>query len=521
VNRSDVVKSSLAGIALGRLGGGFVTLAAMILALGVLTVFGWTFISDHEDSINRLFDVDSYLFLKLLLAVAIVVFAGWIAGRAVALIGQPRVIGEIFMGIMLGPTIFGQFAPHLQEEIFRPDLMPYLSGIASIGVAIFMFLVGFEVSFGRLRSAGRTIGMIGFSMIAIPFGCGVLVALLIAERYRPGSAPVSAFLLFTGVAMGVTAFPVLARILRERGLMESRLGTLGLISAGVGDLLAWCLLAVTIAVARGTSPAGVTLTIVLIAAFMVVALGLRPVLRRFFAIIETHRGGHLAAIPVVLLVGVSFAWFTEFAGVHAIFGAFMAGAILPRDTPAVRHVIRFAAGGVLLALPLFFATVGFQIDVNLYASNALIDMLVCLLVIVVAVVSKLAATTLATRTGQFSWRDTFGLGVMMNCRGLTELVVLSTGLTLGVIGQDLFAIFVVMTLVTTAMTAPLLGALRLQHRTTTESAVEESAVAEDPGHTNNGNACQGPAENHDSAAEQVLNGVRVPKRTLAEVCDRD
>jgi Kef-type K+ transport system membrane component KefB len=530
-NRSDSVKAGPAGIALDRPAGpagararpvlqrlrlnGLVAMTAMIFSLGVLAAFGWIFVSDHEDGILTLFDGYGDLLLKLLRAVAIIVFAGWVAGHAVKLIGQPRVIGEIFMGIMLGPTLFGQLAPGLQQDIFRPSLMPYLNGIASIGVAIFMFLVGFEVSFGRLRSAGRTIGTIGFSMIAIPFGCGVLVAILLAERYRPGSAPFSAFLLFTGVAMGVTAFPVLARILRDRGLMESRLGTLGLISAGVGDLLAWCLLAVTIAVARGTSPAGVTLTIVSIAAFMVVALGLRRVLPHFFAIIDTHRGGRLAVIPVVLLVGVSFAWFTEFAGVHAIFGAFMAGAILPRDTPAVRHVIRFATGGVLLALPLFFATVGFRIDVNLSTGTALVDALVCLLVIVVAVVSKLAATTLATRAGQFSWRDRLGLGVMMNCRGLTELVVLSTGLTLGIISQNLFAIFVVMTLVTTAMTAPLLGALRLQRH------ASRSAVTEDSGNTDNRDAGQGPAKNHDGAAEQVLSDVRVPERPLAEIGDRD
>jgi Kef-type K+ transport system membrane component KefB len=441
--------------------------AAIVLALGALASLGWEFITAHQRSIQTL-------------AIAIIVIAGRIAGRLVLRIGQPRVIGEIFMGIMLGPTLLGQLAPEQQRSIFMPALVPYLSGIASVGVAIFMFLVGFEVSFGRLRSAGRAVGMIGLSMIAIPVACGMLVALLLVERYRPDAAHPWAFLLFIGVAMGVTAFPVLARILRERGLMESRLGTLGLISAGVGDLLAWCLLAVTIAVARGTSQAGVARTIVLITAFTCLALSLRPLLRHFFAVIETRSGGRLAAVLVVLLLGVSFAWFTETAGVHAIFGAFMAGAILPRDTLAIRHVIRFATGGVLLALPLFFATVGFRIDVKL--SSGIVDLLVCLLVIVVAIASKLAATTLAARAARFGWRDTFGLGVMMNCRGLTELIVLSTGLTLGIIGQDLFAIFVVMTLVTTAMTAPLLGVLR-----------PESAVSEDPGHADNRDTRQAPA----------------------------
>jgi len=458
-----------------------VAAAAIVVTFGALATLGWGFITAHEGRIRKLTSGGGVLFWRLLLAIAVIVIAGWIAGRLVERIGQPRVIGEIFMGILLGPTLFGELAPKVQRGIFMPELMPYLSGIASVGVAIFMLLVGFEVSFGRLRAAGPAVGMVGVSMIAIPVACGVLVALLLADRYRPQAAPWSAFLLFIGVAMGVTAFPVLARILRERGLMESRLGTLGLISAGVGDLLAWCLLAVTIALARGTSQAGVVRTIALIAAFTCVAvLVLRPLLHRFFAIVETRRGGRLAAIGVVLLLGISFAWFTDAAGVHAIFGAFMAGAILPRDKVVVRHVIRFATAGVLLALPLFFATVGFRIDLNV--SSGITDLLVCLLVIVVAVVSKLAATALAARAARFGWRDTFGLGVMMNCRGLTELIVLSTGLTLGVIGQNLFAIFVVMTLVTTAMTAPLLGALRL-----------DSAVSEDSGHSDNRDARQAPA----------------------------
>ena len=331
LSRNEMIESGPPAIASGRVAArGFVTAVAVLAPLGALALLGWTFAVAHVDRIRALSGEGGVLFWRLSLAVAVIVAAGWIAGLAVERIGQPRVIGEIFMGILLGPTFLGQFAPDLQQYVFTPVLVPYLSGIASVGVAMFMFLVGAEVSFGLLRATRWTVGLIGFSMVAIPFVCGVLVAVLLAGRYRPEAANPLAFMLFTGVAMGVTAFPVLARILREKGLIGSRLGTLGLVSAGVGDVLAWCLLAVTIAVIRGTSPVGVVRTIALLALFVSGALLLRPVLRRFFARVEMRRGGRLVAIAVVLLLGVSFAWFTEAAGLHAIFGAFLAGAILPR-----------------------------------------------------------------------------------------------------------------------------------------------------------------------------------------------
>jgi Kef-type K+ transport system membrane component KefB len=432
---------------------------AIVVAFGTVAFLGWMFTIAHLDGIGALFD-DGGLVWRLLLAIAVIVAAGWAAGLAAEQIGQPRVIGEIFVGILLGPTFFGQVAPGLQQDIFTPALIPYLNYIASVGVATFMLIIGAEVSFTQLRAGRRTTALVGVSMFAIPVLCGVLIGSLLAGRYRPEAANQLAFLLFVGVAMGVTAFPVLARILRDRGLIGTRLGVLGLISAGVGDLLAWCLLAVTIAVARGSSPAGVLRTVALVALLVFGALLLRPLLRHLFAHLDSHRGGRPATIAVIVVLGVAFSWFTEAAGVHAIFGAFLAGAILPRGIPAVLYAIRFAIGVVMLALPLFFATIGFRM--NLALSITVVDLLVCLLVIVVATVSKLFATTLAARAGRISWRDSLGLGVMMNCRGLTELVVLSTGLTLGVIGESLFAIFVIMTLVTTTMTAPLLTALRLQ-----------------------------------------------------------
>jgi Kef-type K+ transport system membrane component KefB len=431
-----------------------------VASFGGLALLVWRFLDEHADRIGVLFGAGGLLW-RLLLAVAVIIMAGWLAGQAAERMGQPRVIGEIFVGILLGPTLFGQLAPGAQEFVFAPELMPYLSGIASFGVALFMLIVGAEVVFTQLSDGRRAVGLVAASMFAVPVLCGVVVALFLAGPYRPADINPVAFALFVGVAMGVTAFPVLARILRDRGLVGTRLGVLGLLSAGVGDLLAWCLLAVTIAVARGSSPVGVLATVGVVMVFVAGALLLRPRLRTLFEWIESRRGRDSlpTAILVIGVLGVSFAWFTDHVGVHAIFGAFLAGAVLPRGIPVVDSVIRFATLLVMAAMPLFFATVGFRI--NLVVSVSTADLLVCGLVIVVATVSKIGATTLAGRAGRIGWRDSLALGVMMNCRGLTELVVLSTGLTLGIIGADLFAIFVVMTLVTTTMTAPLLGALRL------------------------------------------------------------
>jgi Kef-type K+ transport system membrane component KefB len=431
-----------------------------VAAIGGALALVWRFAVGHADQIGALFGASGLLW-RLLLAVAVIIVAGWLAGSAAKRMGQPRVIGEIFVGILLGPTLFGALAPGPQEFIFAPELMPYLSGVASFGVALFMVIIGAEVSFSQLRDGRRTVGLLAVSMFTVPVLCGVVVALFLATSYRPAAISPVAFVLFVGVAMGVTAFPVLARILRDRGLVGTRLGVLGLLSAGVGDLLAWCLLAVTIAVARGSSPVGVLATVGAVIVFVAGALLSRPWLRTLFERIESRQGRDRrpTAIALVSVLALGFAWFTDHIGVHAIFGAFLAGAILPRGIPVVGSAIRFATVLVVAAMPLFFATVGFRI--NLVVSVSTADLLVCGLVIVVAAVSKIGATTLAGRVGRIGWRDSLALGVMMNCRGLTELVVLSTGLTLGIIGADLFAIFVVMTLVTTTMTAPLLSALRV------------------------------------------------------------
>jgi Kef-type K+ transport system membrane component KefB len=260
--------------------------------------------------------------------------------------------------------------------------------------------------------------------------------------------------------MGVTAFPVLIRILAERGLIRSKIGALGLTAAGIGDVIAWCLLVVVVATAHHASVAVAVPPIALLIVFAVAVWTLlRPALRRFLAFAGEHPAARTCATPVLLLSAVAGAFITDWIGVHAIFGAFLVGLAVPRGNVLVMDLTGAIERGVTAVLPLFFAVVGLNLQLALLGNPQ--DLLICGLITAVAVVSKIGSTTLIARLTKLNWRESTGLGVMMNCRGLTELVVITTGLSLGIIGHNLFVMFVVMTLVTTIMTGPLLGRLRL------------------------------------------------------------
>ncbi|HWO67925.1 MAG TPA: cation:proton antiporter, partial [Umezawaea sp.] len=294
----------------------------------------------------------------------------------------------------------------------------------------------------------------------VPLACGLLLAAGMAATYRPAGVGLVPFLLFVGTSMSITAFPVLVRILAEHNLIRTRIGTLGLATAGSGDAISWCLLVVVVALAHGGSAAAVIPTAVWLALFTAVALTvLRLALRRFLASVEQNARLRHASTAVLLLCALSGAAITDWIGIHAIFGALLVGVVVPRENSVVRDLGRKVGRGVNLVLPLFFAVIGFSVHIGFLRNPR--DLLICGLMILVAIVSKVGTTTLVGRLTKLTWRESVGLGVMVNCRGLTELVVVSAGLSLGIIGQDLFVMFVAMTLVTTIMTGPLLGRLKL------------------------------------------------------------
>lgn len=386
--------------------------------------------------------------MRLLVALALVLLcargAGWVARR----VGQPRVMGEIIAGILLGPSLLGLVAPDLQEYLFPEPVVDGLRAIAQIGLVLFMFLVGIGLDPAHLRGQGHRSVVISHASIIAPCVSGALLAVWLHPRLAEGDDVVG-FALFIGVAMSITAFPVLVRILQESGLDRTRIGALTLTCAAVDDVTAWCLLAVVVALVGAGSALDVAVTIGASVLFVVVLMRfVRPALER--------RGEVSLAVAAAFAFGCAAV--TEAIGIHAIFGAFLAGAAMsPSVVRRAAYTAQLESVTTAILLPVFFVVVGLSTQLGLLDDAYLWG--VTLLVLAVAVLGKLGGASLAARAVGESWRDAAIVGVLMNTRGLTELVILTVGLELGVINDTLFTIMVIMALVTTLMAAPLLRLL--------------------------------------------------------------
>jgi Kef-type K+ transport system membrane component KefB len=395
--------------------------------------------------------------LLLLAQIAGILVAARLVGRAVALIGQPRVVGEMLAGIMLGPSLLGWAAPGLSHALFPPGSLGFLSALSQIGLVFFMFLVGLELDLTLLRGQGKAAVVTSHASIIAPFFLGAVLALFLYPRLSDDGVSFTAFALFLGAAMSVTAFPVLARMLTERGMLRTRLGSVTIAAAAVDDVTAWCILAGVIVVAR-TAESAIPLpwmlggTLVYVAAMLTVV---RWALKRLEHALERRGGLSQDMVAIVVFLVLASAWTTERLGVHAVFGAFLAGVVMPRDEQLVRPLLdRFHDLMVILFLPLFFAFTGLRTSIDLISGDL---WLYCGLIIAVAVLGKLGGSALAARTTGMSWRDSWAIGTLMNTRGLMELVVLNVGLDIGVISPALFAMMVLMALATTFMTSPMLA----------------------------------------------------------------
>jgi len=396
-----------------------------------------------------------------LVAIALIVVVAQLLGALLERWGQPRVIGEILGGIALGPSLLGSLAPGLESTLFSPHVRGQLNLLGQLGLALFMFLIGLELNptllRGRLPLASR-ITAVG---IALPLSLGIALAALL-ERWQPRLLPGEHSLagaLFMGTAMAITAFPVLARILRERGLISQPLGALTITVAAIDDLLSWVLLAAVVAYARSSSGWAALMPLLLTAAWALLLLvGLRPLrlwLERHYR--RTRKLGPL--LQVGLLSGALFsAAVTEWMGVHLIFGAFLWGLAMPRYEPLRRRLeLRLETVVLQLMLPLFFAMSG--LNTRLGSLNSPRLWAAMGLVLLVAVTGKYLGTWATARLSGVESREAQALGWLVNTRGLTELVVLNVGLSLGVISVELFSIGVLMAIITTLMTGPLLGRL--------------------------------------------------------------
>jgi Kef-type K+ transport system membrane component KefB len=399
-----------------------------------------------------------HLVAVFFLAVAVVMLVARIFGELAVKIKQPRVMGEVVAGITLGPTIFGWLLPDLQAALFPSDILPAFGIAANLGLILYMFLVGLEIDTSQLKGRISQAAAISNTSVALPMMLGIAVALPIFPLVGPDK-DFLAFAIFMGVAMSITAFPVLARILVERRMLKRPLGALTLACAAIDDVTAWFLIALATAIATAGGTGDVFKTIALAIAFtLLMALLVRPLLGRVSgAYDEAGRvpGGWIALIFAGILLS---AFATELIGIAVIFGAFIMGMVMPRNaglTEDVTHRIEDVV--VILLLPMFFAYTGLRTDIGLLDRPIL--WLITLALIVVAIVGKFFGAMIAARVTGWGWRGSAVIGTLMNTRGLTELIVLNLALEKGVISQALFAMLVIMALVTTFMAGPMLALL--------------------------------------------------------------
>ncbi|MET0285541.1 MAG: cation:proton antiporter [Polyangiales bacterium] len=400
---------------------------------------------------------------KLLVALLVVIVASQLLGALFKRIGSPPVIGEIVAGILLGPSAFGQLAPELSASLFTPTIMPGLSILSQVGVILYMFLIGLEVDLRQLARRGHAAVAISHASIVAPFLLGAGLSFVLHPRFAGEGVSFTHFALFSGVSMSVTAFPVLARILSDRGEQTSRLGALALSCAAVDDVTAWCLLALVVSVIGGTASDSLW-TLALTVAFIAGLWALRPLIER---LVGGHdlRGGQIdkAVIGVLTLAVLGAALTTELIGIHALFGAFAVGVLVPAGSQLAERTTRALSDFVVvLFLPAFFAFTGLRTRIDLVSGGY--EWLICALVLATACVGKFGGTLGAARLTGMSWRDSARLGIMMNTRGLMELIVLNIGLDLKVISPTLFAIMVIMAVLTTFATTPVLQLLNRHAR---------------------------------------------------------
>lgn len=400
---------------------------------------------------------------QALLGIALIMVVAHALGALLAALRQPRVIGEIAAGLLLGPSVLGVVAPGLLHALWTPDMIAFLSLLAQLGVVFFMFLVGRDTPFSLLKNGAVRALVSGHATIALPFLSGVIVAMTLLSGYRQATVSPLAFVMFCGIGLSITAFPVLARILADRGLRDTRVGVLGMATAGVADVSGWCVLALIVAIAHGHSTVDALGTVGLTVCFAAAMWWLvRPALARLSDRAGDSRGWLTIVMMVVLLCSAAI---TQAIGVQAIFGAFLAGVIAPRSRSVTEFAYRLEGPTTWFLMPLFFAVTGIQVSLSTLGSGT--NWLVIGVLIAVAMAAKLVAGAASARVTGMDGRSSLGLGVMMTCRGMTELIVLQLGLSLGIISSDLYVMLLVMALVTTALTGPLLGYLLPKPRAAT------------------------------------------------------
>ncbi|MDH6311851.1 Kef-type K+ transport system membrane component KefB [Parabacteroides sp. PFB2-10] len=401
----------------------------------------------------------------LLLQIIVILLACRLFGWLFKLIGQPTVIGEILAGIILGPSILGHWFPEINGFLFPEESLANITLLSQFGLILFMYAIGMELDLDEVRKKLKETILISHTSTVVPFFLGMLTAYFVYDKYADPATPFLSFALFIGIAMSITAFPVLARIIQERGLTKTHLGTISLASAANGDITAWCLLAVVISIAQAGSMLSAVYNIFFSGVYMAVMFFVvRPFLRMIGQVYHNKEVIDKGLVAFMFLILLASSYLTEILGLHALFGAFMAGVIMPSNIK-FRKIMTEKVEDVSLSLflPLFFASSGLRTQIGLLNTPGLWGM--CLLFILIAIIGKFGGATISARVVGESWKNSLYIGALMNTRGLMELIILTIGLDMGILSPTIFVMLVLMTLVTTFMTTPLISFIKFCFRT--------------------------------------------------------
>ena len=395
---------------------------------------------------------------SLLLQLIVILITARLCGWILRHVGQPGVVGEMAAGLMLGPVVMGALFPSLHAQLFSKESLQGLSSLSTLGLVLFMFVVGLELRASQgVREQLRSAGYVGVLSVAVPMALGLAIAPALHPALAPAGVAFWPFALFIAAALSITAFPVMARILKDRGMTRTPFGQLSLGAAAVVDVFAWILLAVVVALVgagegyRGLLKTTLGMAVVLLALFF----GLKPAFAQLLRA-KAPEGEPSTTVMAALMIGLlATALVTEWLHLHAVFGAFLFGACLPRDDRLLKSLTeRIEPISIVVLMPLFFALAGLGTTANAFSGASLGAML---LIVGVATVGKIAGGAAGARMAGYGWRDSLATGSLMNARGLMELIVMKIGLDAGLIGPELFTMLLVMALVTTAMTGPLIN----------------------------------------------------------------
>ncbi|MDH4262229.1 MAG: cation:proton antiporter [Spirochaetia bacterium] len=432
--------------------------------------------SSHEapEKMQKKLISSDHGFHTTLIQIIIILTLAGIFGYLFRLIGQPSVIGEILGGILLGPSFLGWISPSLFEVLFPVSSFPTLELLSQLGLCLFMFIIGMEIDLTLFRRSAQSALVISHSAILIPFMLGVLSAIWIYPSHSPEGISFLSFSLFIGIAMSITAFPVLARIVQERGLTKTHLGTMAITSAAINDITAWPVLTLIVAIANSSSLEHALYTFLYSIVFILSMIYVvKPLLKRAGRVYVSKENLTKGATTIIFLIILISSLTTESIGIHALFGSFLVGAIMPKESNLKKlFVEKIEDFSMVLLLPLFFAYTGLRTNIGLLSGDLIS---IFFLILGLAIAGKIGGSAIAALITGETLKNSISIGVLMNTRGLMELIVLNIGYDLGILSEDIFTIMVAVALLTTVLTGPLLsviqrlfkehdGHVRIQHK---------------------------------------------------------